>query len=416
MSDGGAAGARGFGVENLPYGVARLPGGTTSCVSALGDDLIDLAALARDGSLDVPGLAPGVLEDGSLNRFLACGRPVWEGVRRALAELAGREDDRLGAALVPRGGAELLAPVAVGDFVDFSASLHHATNAGRLFRPGGDPLAPHWRSVPRAYHGRAGSIVVTGTGVVRPLGQVAGPDGDPVLQPTAALDFEAEVGAVVGTGSRLGERVPAAAFADHVAGLVLVNDWSARDVQALESRPLGPFAAKSFATSVSPWLVTLAALEPYRVVAPPQEPPPPRHLAVSGNWAYDVRIEVSLQSERMRAAGLPPAPLSCTSFAALYWRLPQLLAHATVNGAPTRTGDLLASGTVSGSERGSEGSLLELAWGGDRPLPLPDGTTRTFLEDGDLVVVRAWAGGDDLPVVSFGEVTGTVLPATDLEV
>lgn len=407
--------ANGFGVENLPFGVARLPSGAVSCVSALGDDVVDLATLERGGMLSVPGAVAGV-GDSSLNRLLAGGRTAIEEVRGALAELIGQDDDRLAEAMVPREDVQLLLPVTVGDFLDFNASLHHATNMGRLFRPGRDPLLPNWRRMPVGYTGRTASVVASGTGVTRPHGQIVVEGGDPALRPTAALDLEAEVGLVVGTGTQLGDTVPARLFRDHAAGMVLVNDWSARDVQSFESSPLGPFLGKSFATSVSPWLVTMDALEPYRLAGPVQDPPPAPYLATGGDWAYDVRLEIALQSRAMRRQGVPPVAVSGSSLAAMYWTMPQLLAHATVNGAPIRTGDLLASGTVSGPVPGSEGCLLELTWGGERPLALPDGTSRTYLEDGDTVVVRGWAGGDAGPVVSLGEVAGTVCPARSMEV
>lgn len=398
----------GFGVENLPFGTAWLPGGGTACVSALGTRVVDLSVLDRAGCFAGLGLPEGVLEDPSLNRLLALGRSVVEGVRRRLADLIASDDDRLDAALTPRAAVDLLVPVEVGDFVDFSASLHHALNMGRLFRPGADPLPPHWRRLPRAYHGRAGSIVPSGSHVIRPHGQVAGDDGSPVVRPTRELDFEAEVGLVVGRGNEPGRPVRASAFADHAAGLVLVNDWSARDVQRLESAPLGPFLAKSFATSVSPWLVTLDALEPYRLDPAVQDPAPADYLAAPPASAYDVHLEVSIQSEWMRVNDLPPAPVSRCSFAGHYWTFPQLLAHATVNGAPVRPGDLFASGAVSGPERGTEGTLAELSLEGREPVALPDGTTRTWLEDGDTVIVQGWAGGDHRPLVSLGEVSGTV--------
>jgi len=411
----GHAGGPGFDVANLPFGVARLPGGTTGCVSALGDHVIDLTGLARAGVLGAAAPGDAVFEDATLNRFLACGRPAWVGVRRALARLVRDGDPALVAACVPGHAVELLLPVAVGDFVDFSASIHHAARVGRLLRPESDPLPPQWRHMPVGYHGRAGSIVASGTGVVRPRGLVPA-GGAPELAPTAALDFEAEVGFVVGAGSAPGEAVATADFADHVAGVVLVNDWSARDVQAFESHPLGPFLGKSFATSVSPWLVTLDALDPYRLAGPAQEQAPAAYLAAVGAAAYDVHVEVTLQSQAMREAGMAPVQLTRACFADMYWTGPQLLAHATVNGAPTRPGDLFASGTASGPEPGSEACLLELTRAGERPLALPDGSSRTYLEDGDTVVVRAWAGGGRRPLVSLGEVAGTILPVRDAEV
>ncbi|MEA2704470.1 MAG: fumarylacetoacetase, partial [Actinomycetota bacterium] len=405
----------GFGVENLPLGVARLPDGRTVCVSALGEHVIVLSTLAHAGVFRDARLPGSVLVQPSLLPFLACGRPARRFVRGRLAELITDRDRRLTTALVPRDEVEMQLPVAVGDFVDFNASIHHATNMGRLLRPGSDPLPPHWRRFPPAYHGRAGSVVATGAPVVRPHGWVTGADSEPVMRSTSALDFEAEVGFVVDGASHIGSPVPPSAFVDHVAGLVLVNDWSARDVQAAESRPLGPFLGKSFATSVSPWLVTLEALEPYRVDGPVQDPPVARYLTRPERSAYDIRLEVSIQSIGMRAAGLPPCTVTRPELSGQYWTFPQLLAHATVNGAAVRPGDLFASGAVSGPDPGTEGSLMELSWAGERPLRLPDGSIRTYLKDGDTVTLRGWAGGDDLPLLALGEVTATVEPAHSLD-
>ncbi|MEA2686837.1 MAG: fumarylacetoacetase [Actinomycetota bacterium] len=409
----------GFGVENLPFGAARLAGGATTCLSALGARVIDLSVLDRAGSFaGVVDLPPGVLEDGSLNRFLACGRDVVEAVRVRLAELITARDDRLESALLPRRAVDLLVPVAVGDFVDFHGSLHHARNMGRLLRPGTDPLPPHWRTVPRAYHGRTGGIVPSGTPILRPYGPVPGGGeggGVPVMGVSRALDFEVEVGFVVGVGNEVGRPVPTAAFADHAAGLVLVNDWSARDVQRLEAQPLGPYLAKSFATSVSPWVVTLAALEPYRVDGPVQDPTPPPYL-VAPMSSYDIRLEVTLESQWMRMNGVAPVTVTRSCLADQYWTFPQMLAHATLNGSAVRPGDLFASGTVSGPDRGSEGCLMELSGNGEHPVTMPDGTTRTFLEDGDTVTISGWAGGDGRPLLCVGEVVGTIRAARRLEV
>ncbi|MEA2932360.1 MAG: fumarylacetoacetase [Actinomycetota bacterium] len=408
----------GFGVENLPFGVARRAGGATTGVSALGARVVDLSVLARAGSFAGLDLPERIFEDPTLNRFLECGRTLVESVRRRLAEVITSGDDRLESASVSRRAVDLLVPVAVGDFVDFHGSLHHARNMGRLMRPGTDPIPPHWRRLPRAYHGRAGAIVPSGTPVTRPYGQfaVAGEGGAPVVGVTRALDYEVEVGFVVGVGNEPGRPVPASAFADHVAGLVLVNDWSARDVQRLESQPLGPYLGKSFATSVSPWLVTLDALEPYRVDGPRQDPPPPPYLAPPKAPAYDIRLEVAIQSQWMRVNEIPAATVSRTCFADQYWTFPQMLAHATLNGAAVRPGDLFASGTVSGPDRGSEGCLMELAGNGEHPVALPDGTTREFLEDGDTVTITGWAGGDGRPLLCVGEVSGAVRAARRLEV
>jgi fumarylacetoacetase len=288
-------------------------------------------------------------------------------------------------------------PFMVGDYVDFYSSLEHATNLGRLFRPDAEPLLPNWRHLPVAYHGRSGTVVPSGTPIVRPTGQARAPGEErPSFGPSRRLDYELELGFVVGVGSRLGEPVPAGAFRDHVFGVVLVNDWSARDLQAWEYQPLGPFLGKSFATSISAWVTPLALLEGRFVPAPAQDPEPLPYLRAEGEWALDVELEVELSGtivSRSNARGL-------------YWTMPQQLAHATVNGASIRRGDLFASGTISGPEPGSEGSLIELTWNGEHPLRLGDGSDRTFLEDDDTVVLRGRARN-----VELGEVRGTVLPA-----
>jgi fumarylacetoacetase len=346
-----------------------------------------------EGVLDLVNAGLGsVFKASSLNPFLALGRSAWEDTIGRIEQLVSA-----GADFMPLADATLHLPFQPGDYVDFYSSLEHATNLGRLFRPTSEPLLPNWRHLPVAYHGRAGTIVPSGTPVVRPCGQAKSPDDDaPSFGPSRRLDFELELGFVVGAPSRLGEPVPASAFRDHVFGLVLVNDWSARDIQAWEYQPLGPFLGKSFATSISAWITPLALLEPFFVASPRQEPEPLRYLRVEGEWALDLELEVELSG----------TVVSRTNARGLYWTMPQQLAHATVNGASIRTGDLFASGTISGSEQGSEGSLIELAWNGANPIRLGDGTTRTFLEDGDEVVFRARAGD-----LALGEVRGTVLPA-----
>jgi fumarylacetoacetase len=300
--------------------------------------------------------------------------------------------------------ATLHLPFAVADYVDFYSSLEHATNMGRMFRPDAEPLLPNWRRLPVGYHGRAGTVVVSGTDVVRPRGQLKAPDAaEPVYAPTRRLDIELELGFVVGVPSRPGEPVPTHAFAEHVFGVVLVNDWSARDIQAWEYVPLGPFLGKSFQTSISAWVTPLALLEERRVEAPPQEPAPLPHLAGGRDWGLDLDLEVELNG----------ATISRTSFRHMYWTFAQQLAHLTGNGACARTGDLLGSGTVSGPTAESRGSLMEMTWRGRDPLLLPDGSVRTFLEDGDTAVLRGWCGGsdDDRGWIDFGECAGTIAPA-----
>ena len=349
----------------------------------VGNDVLDLAAAGLGDVFAAPDLNP----------FLALGRTAWEdAVGRIQAHVVAG-----GGPLVPLAEAELHLPFAVADYVDFYSSLEHATNLGRLFRPDAEPLLPNWRHLPVGYHGRAGTVAVSGTPVVRPCGQSRPPGAEtPAFGPSRRLDVELELGFVVGVGSRLGEPVPLDAFADHVFGVLLVNDWSARDIQAWEYQPLGPFLGKSFATSVSAWVTPLALLAKSRVEAPAQDPPPLPYLAGGRAWGLDVELELELND----------TIVSRTNARDLYWTMPQQLAHATSNGASVRTGDLMASGTISGSGRGTEGSLIELTRNGAEPLALPDGSTRTFLEDGDEVVLRGRTGALEL-----GEVRGRILPA-----
>ena len=350
----------------------------------LGDGILDLAAAGLGDVFAAP----------SLNPFLALGRSSWEDTLARIDELVSA-----GAELVPLESATGRLPIEVADYVDFYSSLEHATNLGRLFRPDSDPLLPNWRHLPVGYHGRAGTVVVSGTPVVRPRGQTKAPHDDgPSYGPSRRLDIELELGFVVGVGSRLGEPVAASSFRDHVFGVLLVNDWSARDIQAWEYQPLGPFLGKSFATSIAGWVTPLALLEHRFVAAPAQDPEPLAYLRVGGDLALDVELEVELSG----------TVVSRTNARDLYWTMPQQLAHATVNGASVRTGDLFASGTISGADPGSEGSFIELTWNGERPIRLEDGSERTFLEDGDEVVLRGRAGD-----VELGEVRGTIQPARE---
>jgi len=377
-------------VANLPYGVFSDGDGPRVGVR-IGDSVLDLAGV----------LGEQVFAEPSLNAFMAQGRARWTDVRARIGELLTLQRHRAAveAALRPLPGVRLHLPFEVGDYVDFYASEHHAANVGRLFRPGADPLTPNWKHMPIGYHGRSGTVVVSGTPVTRPSGQRAGPEGVPVFGPSGRLDFEAEVGFVIGAGSA--GPVSVGEFADHVFGAFLVNDWSARDLQSWESRPLGPFLAKSFATSVSPWIVPLDALEQARISPPPRSPEPLAYLADVGPWGLDLALEVRLNGQ----------PVSRPPFAAMYWTPAQMLAHMTVNGASTRTGDFYASGTVSGPDRDQRGCLLELSWGGAEQLTLADGSVRSFLEDGDEVTITATAPAAGGARIGFGEVTGRILPA-----
>jgi len=382
-------------VANLPYGVFsagdRDPTAPRVGVR-IGDSVLDL----------VPVLGEQVFAEPSLNAFMAQGRARWRDVRARITELLTDSRHRavIEAALHPLSAVRLHLPFEVGDYVDFYASENHAANVGRLFRPGGAALMPNWKYLPVGYHGRSGTVVLSGTPVTRPHGQLAGPEGVPAFGPTRRLDFEAEVGFVIGVGSPLGSSVGVDAFADHVLGAFLVNDWSARDIQSWESRPLGPFAAKSFATSISPWIVPLEALAHAQVRPPPQDPEPLSYLAGPGP-GLDLMLEIRLNGQ---VVSRPP-------FATMYWTPAQMLAHLTVNGASTRAGDFYASGTVSGPDRDQRGCLLELSWGGAEPLTLPDGSVRSFLEDGDEVTISATAPAADGGRIGFGAVTGRILPA-----
>jgi len=382
-----------FGTANLPYGVFSEAGGQPPRVGVrIGDSVLDLA----------PALGDDVFGEPSLNAFMAQGRTRWSEVRSRITELL--TDQRyqriVEAALRPLSQTRLHLPFVPGDYVDFFANEYHAANAGRLFRPGGEPLTPNWKHLPIGYHGRSGTIVLSGTPVARPCGQRKAPDQDaPTFGPSRQLDFEAEVGFVIGAGSAGPVRVDD--FAGHVFGVFLLNDWSSRDLQAWEARPLGPFLSKSFATSVSPWIVPLDALEHARISPPPRDPEPLPYLTDTGKQGLDLTLEVRLNGQFVSR---PP-------FAATYWTAAQMLAHMTVNGASTRTGDLFASGTVSGPDRDQGGCLLELSWGGAEPLVLADGSVRSWLEDGDEVAIGATAPAPGGTRIGFGEVTGQILPA-----
>jgi fumarylacetoacetase len=406
-----------FPIQNLPYGVFRRGPAGRPCVGvAIGDRVLDVTALEESGVLEVPRAGGrAVFGPGRLNEFLALGRPAWSAVRTRLSRLlsasesALRDDaELLSRTLVPQADVRMLLPVEVGDYTDFYSSRQHAINVGSMFRGPANALMPNWLHLPVAYHGRASSLVVSGTDVRRPCGQYKREsDAVPVFGPTRALDFELEVGALVGPGNELGHPIPVAGAEDHLFGLVLVNDWSARDIQAWEYQPLGPFLGKNFATSVSPWVVTLEALEPFRCPSPAQDPEPLPYLRTAANLTFDIRLEVLLQTARMER----PHRICLSNFKDLYWSLAQQVAHHTVNGCNLRPGDLLASGTISGSAPDSYGSLLELAWRGSRPLNLPSGEQRSFLQDGDRVTMTAWCEGNGYRV-GFGDVTARILPAS----
>jgi fumarylacetoacetase len=370
---------------------------------AIGDLVLDAGAAARAADLAPERAAE--LAAPSLNDLMAGGPAAWREVRRWLTDLLSDEANRavVEPLLHERDDVTLHLPIQVADYVDFYSSEHHATNVGRIFRPEAHPLTPNWKHLPIGYHGRSGTIVVSGTPVRRPWGQrKAAADPAPIFAPSGRLDAEVEVGFVVGVGTELGDSVSTGAFADHVFGVCLLNDWSARDIQAFESVPLGPFLGKSFATSLSPWIVPLAALGSARCPPPPRDVPLQAYLEETEPWGLDLRLELECNGT---VVSRPP-------FASMYWTGAQQLAHMTVNGASLRTGDVFASGTVSGPSAGERGSFLELSWNGQEPLTLMDGTQRSFLEDGDVVKIRATAPGPRGAVIGFGEVTGRIEPAT----
>ena len=402
-----------FPIQNLPFGICRpRTGGELRVCSAIGELVIDLAALDEAGALDgTPVAGTEVFHEPTLNAFMALGREAWSATRQALSRMLRDDNGELrdnaelrGLALLPAHEVELQLPADVGDYTDFYSSREHATNVGTLFRGANNALMPNWLHLPVGYHGRSSSIVVSGAPVRRPQGQTR-PDDEqpPVFGASRMVDFELEMGFFVGPGNGLGEPVPVGEAEEHIFGMVLVNDWSARDIQKWEYQPLGPFLAKNFATTISPWVVTLDALEPFRCAGPGQEPQPLPYLQGS-DGAFDIALEVWLTPDGGSATRI------CESnFRYLYWSMAQQLAHHTVGGCNLRTGDLLASGTISGPTDDSRGSLLELAWRGEEPLSLESGEQRSSVQDGDTVTLTGWCQGDGYRV-GFGECSGKLLP------
>jgi fumarylacetoacetase len=407
-----------FPIQNLPFGVFRRKGGSMPAVGVrIGDLVVDCAVLEERRLFRGEYLGGRrTFSQSSLNLFMGLGPAAWREARRSLQKLLRhdnpvlRDDSALREQVfIPVGGVDMLLPAQIGDYTDFYASRPHATNVGTMFRGAENALQPNWLHLPVGYHGRASSIVVSGTHVIRPKGQLKPEDGPPVFGPSRLMDFELELGAFMGVGNQLGRPIPITEIADHLFGMTLVNDWSARDIQKWEYVPLGPFLGKSFATSVSPWITMMEALEPFRIDGEPQSgdnPEPLEYLRQKEPRVFDLHLEVLLQAEGM--AG--PTVIARSNAKHLYWSVEQQVAHHTVNGCNLQPGDLLASGTISGPDEGSYGSMLELAWRGERPLSLPDGTQRSFLQDGDTVILRGWAQGDGYRI-GLGDVIGTVRPA-----
>ena len=415
-----------FPIQNLPFGVFSRTGAPESaCIGvAIGNEIVDLAACATEGLLDVDGSIAKECAAPNLNGLMSLGRPAAYALRRSLVALLRSDSRRVARGttlasriLVAADSAEMVLPADIGDYTDFYASIEHATNVGSMFRPD-NPLLPNYKWVPIGYHGRASSIVISGTDVRRPRGQTRdGNDGSPAFGPSKRLDYELEIGAFVATGNSLGSAIPLDDAERHVFGLCLVNDWSARDVQAWEYQPLGPFLAKNFATTISPWIVTLDALEPFRAPARVRDsgdPQPLPYLSSDENrmrGAVAITLEVSLQTQRMRELGMDPHRVSAGRFNDMYWTLAQLVTHHASGGCNLRAGDLLASGTVSGSTKESRGCLLERTWRGTEPLELPTGESRAFLGDGDDVVMRGYCERPGVRRIGFGECRGRVVSA-----
>ena len=399
-----------FSLHNLPFGIFKPnPNAPARAGVAIGEHIVDLALAADAGMFGKRRFFKKIFEQPTLNDFIALGKVSTNRVRRkvrAWLELAEKPQnaDQL---LCKRQDAIMQMPLRVPNYTDFYSSIEHATNVGKMFRPD-NPLLPNWRWMPIGYHGRASSIVVSGTPIKRPNGLVlpagAAPEGPPVFSASKQLDFELEMAFVIGKDSQLGQAIGVDQAEDYIFGLVLFNDWSARDIQRWEYVPLGPFLGKNFGSSISPWIVPLEALKPFRVKGPKQTPPPLEYLESKGAKNLDISLEVVIQSGKSKSQTV--VSRSNTKF--LYWSMAQQLAHHTVNGCNVQVGDLMASGTISGPTADSYGSMLELSWGGKKPLTLEDGSTRSFLEDGDTVVIRGWAGKDGQRV-GFGEVAGTVV-------
>lgn len=414
-----------FSIQNLPFGVFRSPVNPQAfhVGVAIGDQIVDLTAAYEQG---VFGDASVLAQAGAqaccaptLNAFMALGGPVWSALRlalsRALREGAPQQAS-IQACLVPQAGVEYAVPAHIGDYTDFYTSVHHATNVGKLFRPD-NPLMPNYKWLPIGYHGRASSIAISGQSFHRPVSQTLKPGAtEPTVGPSQRMDYELELGIYMGPGNALGEPISIAQAEQHVFGLCLFNDWSARDIQGWEYQPLGPFLSKNFASTVSPWIVTLEALAPHRLAwtRPQNDPQPLPYLncpALHEEGAFDIELEVLIQSAAMRTQGLPPHRLSRSNFKHAYWSVSQMVAHHTVNGCNLQPGDLLGSGTQSGPTLKEAGALIELTVGGNKPFTLPSGELRTFLEDGDTIIFRGASSRPGAARIGFGEVAGTLLPA-----
>ncbi len=395
-----------FSIHNIPFGIFSTADRSPRAGVAIGEHILDLAAVAE---LDVFDFNTAILEKDTLNDFISLGKSITRRVRRNIQHWLQEEDSVLAdkpELFVLQSEANMHMPVAIGDYTDFYSSIEHATNVGTMFRDPKNALMPNWKHIPVGYHGRASSIIVSGEAIHRPKGQVLPKDATtPVFQPSARLDFELEMGFITGKNTAVGESIPTKEAEDYIFGMVLLNDWSARDIQKWEYVPLGPFLAKNFASHISPWIVTLEALEPFRVSGPEQDPKVLPYLEYEGMKNYDIKLEVGISPE-----GSEEQTVCHSNFKYMYWNMAQQLAHHTVNGCNINVGDLYGSGTISGKDENSYGSMLELAWMGTKPLKMKDGSDRKFINDGDTVIMRGSSEKDGIRV-GFGEVAAKVLPA-----
>jgi fumarylacetoacetase len=404
-----------FSIQNLPFGIFQPKQGDSRVGVAIGNLILDLSILEELGHFRSPEFqGRQVFSEDSLNSFLALGRPAWRRTREIVQHLLStetptlRDDRRLREKTFhAQKDVTMKLPARIGNYTDFYSSYHHAHNVGTMLRGPENALMPNWKWLPVAYHGRASSVVISGTDVRRPHGQTKPPDASaPVFGPTKSLDYELEMAFLIGPGNSLAQPVPIDRAVDHIFGFVLMNDWSARDIQAWEYQPLGPFLAKNFCTSISPWVVTLEALEPFKKPLLTQDPQPLDYLRAKNDFTFDIELEARLQTSSMSA----PHVITRTNFQNLYWSIAQQLAHHTITGCNLEPGDLLASGTISGATEESRGCMLELTWRGANPLKLPNGESRKWLEDGDTLAITGWCQGDGYRI-GFGEVSGRVLPA-----
>ena len=396
-----------FSIHNLPFGIFSNDGESKRVGVAIGDFVIDLLAAQKLGVFDGLDITNDELENDFLNDFIALGKPKTNAVRLRLQEQLCDDSSPLkgSVAMIPMSEVQMHRPVKVGDYTDFYSSIEHATNVGKMFRDPENALLPNWKHLPVGYHGRASSIVVSGVDIHRPKGQTKPPEGDPVFGPSQRMDFELEMGFIVGIQTELGDQISTENAMDHIFGMVLFNDWSARDIQKWEYVPLGPFLGKSFASSISPWVVTMEALEPFKVAGPEQDPPVLDYLKTDGALNYDLNLSVEIEPE-----GSDPTVVSNSNFKYMYWNMAQQLTHHTVNGCNVNIGDMMASGTISGKSPDSYGSMLELSWAGKNPVKLSDGSERKFLNDGDTVTMKGHCEKDGMRV-GFGEVRSKLLPA-----